>query len=169
MAVGVRNRLSARASVSAVVSDSFKTGRRWPAYGAVMTPRFAVIGVVASDLAASLAFYRRLGLVFPDGAEEQPHVEAELPGGLVLALDTEATVRSFHPRWRAAAGGGRVALAFRCGSPGEVDAVYEDLVGAGYHGELKPWDAFWGQRYATVHDPDGNGVDLFAPLAAGAE
>ncbi|MEV5797672.1 VOC family protein [Streptomyces collinus] len=134
-----------------------------------MTPRFAVIGVVASDLAASLAFYRRLGLVFPDGAEEQPHVEAELPGGLVLALDTEATVRSFHPRWRAPAGGGRVALAFRCGSPGEVDAAYEDLVGAGYHGELKPWDAFWGQRYATVHDPDGNGVDLFAPLAPGAE
>ncbi|MGW0993963.1 VOC family protein [Streptomyces sp. NPDC002520] len=129
-----------------------------------MTPRFAVIGVVASDLAASLAFYRRLGLRFPAGAEEQPHVEAELPGGLVLALDTEETVRSFHPGWRPPSGGGRVGLAFRCGSPAEVDAVYEDLVGAGYHGELKPWDAFWGQRYATVHDPDGNGVDLFAPL-----
>ncbi|MET8451867.1 VOC family protein [Streptomyces sp. NPDC005209] len=134
-----------------------------------MTPRFAVIGVVASDLAASLAFYRRLGLVFPEGAEEQPHVEAELPGGLVLALDTEETVRSFHAGWRAPAGGSRVALAFRCDSPAEVDAVYEDLVGAGYHGELKPWDAFWGQRYATVHDPDGNGVDLFAPLPGVAE
>ncbi|MFF4396381.1 VOC family protein [Streptomyces sp. NPDC001480] len=131
-----------------------------------MTPRCAVIGVVASDLAASLAFYRRLGLVFPDGAEDQPHVEAELPGGLVLALDTEDTVRSFHPGWRPPAGGGRVSLAFRCGTPAGVDAVYEDLVGAGYHGELKPWDAFWGQRYATVHDPDGNGVDLFAPLPA---
>jgi uncharacterized glyoxalase superfamily protein PhnB len=23
-------------------------------------------------------------------------------------------------------------------------------------------DAFWGQRYATVLDPDGNPVDLFA-------
>ncbi|MER6035294.1 VOC family protein [Streptomyces sp. NPDC001835] len=129
-----------------------------------MTPRFAVIGVVASDLAASLAFYRRLGLVFPEGTEKQPHVEAELPGGLVLALDTEETVRSFHPAWRPPAAGGRVALAFRCGSPAEVDAVYGDLVGAGHHGELKPWDAFWGQRYATVHDPDGNAVDLFAPL-----
>ena len=77
-----------------------------------MTPRFAVIGVVASDLAASLAFYRRLGLVFPEGAETQPHVEAELPGGLVLALDTEETVRSFHPAWRPPAAGGRVGLAF---------------------------------------------------------
>ena len=45
--------------------------------------------------------------------------------------------------------------------------MYEELVGAGYHGELKPWDAFWGQRYAVVHDPDGNGVDLFAPLPVG--
>ncbi|MFI1163524.1 VOC family protein [Streptomyces sp. NPDC020801] len=133
-----------------------------------MTPRFAVIGVVASDLAASLAFYRRLGLVFPEGAEAQPHVEAELPGGLTLALDTEETVRSFYPGWRPAAGGGRVSLAFRCAAPADVNAVYDDLVGAGYHGELKPWDAFWGMRYAVVHDPDGNGVDLFAPLPGAA-
>ncbi|ARP72995.1 glyoxalase [Streptomyces pluripotens] len=132
-------------------------------------PRFAVIGVVASDLATSLAFYRRLGLVFPTGAEEQPHVEAELPGGLVLALDSEETVRSFHSRWRPPAGTGRVSLAFRCGSPTGVDALYGELVGAGYRGELEPWDAFWGQRYATVHDPDGNAVDLFAPLPATGE
>ncbi|MER5342033.1 VOC family protein [Streptomyces mirabilis] len=132
-----------------------------------MTPRFAVIGLVASDMAATLAFYRRLGLVFPEGAEDQPHVEAELPGGSRLAIDTEETVRSFHAGWRPpAAGGGRMSLAFGCEGPAEVDSVYEDLVGAGYHGELKPWDAFWGMRYAVVHDPDGNGVDLFAPLPA---
>ncbi|MFF4210382.1 VOC family protein [Streptomyces sp. NPDC001796] len=130
-----------------------------------MTPRFDVIGLVVSDLAASLAFYRRLGLVFPEGAEELPHVEAELPGGLRFALDPEETVRSFHPGWRPPAGGGRVSLAFRCGSPAEVDGLYEDLVGAGHHGELKPWDAVWGMRYAVVHDPDGNGVDLFADLS----
>ncbi|MEU8032097.1 VOC family protein [Streptomyces sp. NPDC049099] len=131
-----------------------------------MTAQFALIGVVTSDMGASLAFYRRLGLAFPEGAEEQPHVHAELPGGLNFALDTEETVRSFHPGWRPPEGGGRMGLAFRCGSPAEVDALYEDLVAAGHHGELKPWDAFWGQRYATVHDPDGNGVDLFAPLPA---
>ncbi|MFF4750252.1 VOC family protein [Streptomyces sp. NPDC002514] len=131
-----------------------------------MEPRFALIGAVVSDLAASLAFYRRLGLEFPADAEEQPHVEAVLPGGLTFALDTEETVRAFHPGWRPPVGGGRVSLAFRCGSPAEVDALYQDLVDAGYHGELKPWDAFWGQRYATVHDPDNNAVDLFAPLPA---
>lgn len=148
------------------MSDSFKTGRPGAAYGAGMTPRFAVVGLVVSDMAASLAFYRRLGLVFPEGSEDQPHVEAELPGGLTLALDPEETVRSFHPAYQPPATGGRISLAFRCGSPAEVDSVYEDLVGAGYHGELKPWDAFWGMRYAVVHDPDGNGVDLFAQLTA---
>ncbi|MFI7499722.1 VOC family protein [Streptomyces sp. NPDC049687] len=129
-----------------------------------MSTRFDAIGLVVSDMAASVAFYRRLGFAFPDGAEREPHAEARLPGGLRLLLDTEDTVRSFHPGWRAPSGGGRASLALRCEGPAEVDAVYEELVGAGLHGELKPWDAFWGQRYAVVHDPDGNGVDLFAPL-----
>ncbi len=150
------------------MSEFFKTGGRTGAYRDRMaTPRFAVIGLVVSDLAASLAFYRRLGLSFPEGAEQQPHVEAELPGGLTLALDTEETVRSFHSGWRPPSAGGRISLAFRCGEPAAVEALYEDLVGSGYHGELKPWDAFWGQRYAVVHDPDGNGVDLFAELPQG--
>jgi catechol 2,3-dioxygenase-like lactoylglutathione lyase family enzyme len=123
--------------------------------------------MAVADMAASLAFYRRLGFVFADGAETQGHVDAELPGGLKLMLDTEEVIRSFHPSWEPSAkGSGRISLAFACDSPAEVDAVYEDLVNAGYHGELKPWDAFWGMRYAVVHDPDGNGVDLFAMLPA---
>ncbi|MER5750524.1 VOC family protein [Streptomyces sp. NPDC002088] len=129
-----------------------------------MSPRFDAIGLVVSDMAASVAFYRRLGFAFPEGSEQEPHAEAELPGGLRLLLDTEDTVRSFRPEWRAPSGGGRAALALRCEGPGEVDAVFEELVSAGCRGELKPWDAFWGQRYAVVLDPDGNGVDLFAPL-----
>ena len=62
--------------------------------------------------------------------------------------------------------GGRVSLAFALPDPGAVDAAYAQLVGAGHHGELAPFDAFWGMRYATVHDPDGTGVDLFAPLTS---
>ncbi|WP_078508969.1 VOC family protein [Streptomyces zinciresistens] len=131
-----------------------------------MTPRFDAIGLVVADMAASVAFYRRLGLVFPEGAESEPHAEAALGGGPRLLLDTEASVRSFHPGWRPPTGGGRASLALRCADPAEVDSVYGELVGAGYHGELQPWDAFWGQRYASVCDPDGNGVDLFAPLPA---
>ncbi|MFF8379272.1 VOC family protein [Streptomyces sp. NPDC015661] len=131
-----------------------------------ITPRFDLVGLVVSDMAASLAFYRRLGLDVPAGAESAPHVEAALPGGLRIAWDTEAVVRSFDPGWTRPAGGNRVELAFRCGSPAEVDAVYEELVAAGYRGHLKPWDAVWGQRYAVVLDPDGSGVSLFAAVEA---
>lgn len=129
------------------------------------TPRFDLIGVVVSDMAASLAFYRRLGIDFPAGSESRPHAEAALPGGLRLALDTEETVRSFQPDWQPPAGSGRTALAFLCADAEAVDLLYGNLVAAGHHGQLKPWDAPWGQRYAVVHDPDANAVDLFAPLA----
>lgn len=130
-----------------------------------MTPRFDLIGLVTADMAAALAFYRRLGLDVPTGAENEPHVEAALPGGLRIAWDTEETIRSFEPGWDAGPrGAGRIGLAFLCDSPGEVDRLYADLTGAGYEGRNAPWDAFWGQRYAVVDDPDGNSVDLFARL-----
>jgi uncharacterized glyoxalase superfamily protein PhnB len=54
-----------------------------------------------------------------------------------------------------------MSLAFLCSSPEEVDATYERLATLG-HGYKEPWDAFWGQRYAIVKDPDGNHIDLFA-------
>lgn len=129
-----------------------------------MTAHLDFIGIVVTDMSATLAFYRRLGLNFPDGADGEQHVETELGGGMRLAFDTEAVVRSFHPGYRPPVSPGRIGLAFRCSSPAEVDARYAELTGAGYTGELKPWDAVWGQRYATVNDPDGNGIDLYAPL-----
>ena len=46
-----------------------------------MSPQFDAIGIVVSDMEATLAFYRLLGLSFPEDAEEGGHVEAELPGG----------------------------------------------------------------------------------------
>ena len=119
-------------------------------------------------MAVSLAFYRRLGLAIPADADAAPHVEVALPGGLRLAFDTEETIRSFDSSWTGPTGGPRSSLAFACDSPAEVDATYAALVGSGSKGHLDPWDAFWGQRYAVVLDPDGAHVDLFAPLAVSA-
>ena len=129
-----------------------------------MAPRFDLVGIVVEDMAASLAFYRRLGLDVPPEADGEPHVEVPLARGLRIAWDTRETIRSFDPDWSPATGGPAMGLAFLCDAPAEVDATYADLVGAGYDGHREPWDAFWGQRYATLRDPDGNGVDLFAPL-----
>ena len=127
-----------------------------------LTP--AVIGIVVADMPASLAFYRRLGLDIPAEADTEPHVEVDL-GGVRLAFDTRETIRSFDPAWTEASGGPPMSLAFRAGSPAEVDEAYAALTAAGAEGHLEPWDAFWGMRYAMLHDPDGNGVDLFAPLS----
>jgi catechol 2,3-dioxygenase-like lactoylglutathione lyase family enzyme len=130
-----------------------------------MAATLGVIGVVVQDMARSLAFYRRLGLDIPDGADGEQHVEVALPGGLKLAFDTVETIRSFDSSWTPATGSPRMGLAFACDSPAEVDKVYGELVAAGYEGHKEPWDAFWGMRYAVLHDPDGNGVDLFCPTA----
>ena len=130
-----------------------------------MTLKLDMIGMVVADMPRSLAFYRELGLEFPDDADAQQHVEVTLPGGLRLAWDTVETIRSFFPEWEAPSGNSRVDFAFRCESPADVDATYERLTSQGYEGRKEPWDAFWGQRYAVVDDPDGNGIDLFAPLS----
>ncbi|HEX4705717.1 MAG TPA: VOC family protein [Pseudonocardiaceae bacterium] len=129
-----------------------------------MAPRFNFIGMVVADMAASLDFYRRLGLDIPADADKEPHVDTTLPGGMKLAWDTVETIKSFDPDWQTPHGS-RIDLAFECDSPAEVDKVYADLIAAGVHGHKAPWDAFWGQRYAVVHDPDGNGIDLYAPLS----
>lgn len=130
-----------------------------------MTPRLDMIGLVASDLPRTLAFYRALGLALPPDADHAPHVEITLPGGLRLAWDTVDVVRSFDPDWQPPAGGHRAALAFRCEDAAEVDATYARMVDAGFTGHVEPWDAVWGQRYAVLRDPDGTAVDLFAPAA----
>jgi uncharacterized glyoxalase superfamily protein PhnB len=77
--------------------------------------------------------------------------------------DTVELIRSFS-EWEPPAGGHRVGLAFLCEHPEEVDEVHAKLVAAGHPSQVLPFDAFWGQRYATILDPDGNLVDLFAPL-----
>ena len=129
-----------------------------------MTTRFDLIGLVVTDMARTLAFYRRLGLAIPEGSDAEPHVESTLPGGLRLAWDTVETIRSFDHGYQPPSGGHRMALAFACDDPAEVDRVYAELVASGVEGHLPPFDAFWGMRYATVLDPDGNPVDLFASL-----
>src|SRR5688572_30588408 len=128
-------------------------------------PSLDAIGIVAADVAASAKFYRLLGLEFPDSAED--HLEATTATGLRVMLDSVEMAKQIDPGWVQPAGK-PIALAFLCTSPAEVDDVHERVVAAGYRSKNAPYDAFWGQRYATVLDPDGNAVDLFAPLADAA-
>jgi uncharacterized glyoxalase superfamily protein PhnB len=122
--------------------------------------RFEYIGMTVKDMAATLRFYRLTGMDIPEGVESEDHVEVAV-GGFRVAWDTEALIRQIEPGWERP-NGQSMGFGFLCDSPAEVDALYQKAVDAGYEGYKAPWDAFWGQRYAVVTDPDGNHVDLFA-------
>jgi uncharacterized glyoxalase superfamily protein PhnB len=132
------------------------------------TARINAIGLVASDPAATIRFYRAVGCDLPDpdaGSELDDHIECDL-GGVRLMFDTEAVMRSFTDQvWPA--GGGHLTLAAQCASPADVDRLHDELAAIGGGSQVRPFNAPWGHRYATVLDPDGIRVDLYAPLAPG--
>jgi catechol 2,3-dioxygenase-like lactoylglutathione lyase family enzyme len=128
-----------------------------------MAARFDDVGIIVEDMERSLAFYGLLGFEIPTDAGQQGHVELHLARGLRLLIDTVEVIQSFSD-WQPAAGGHRMGLAFLCDSPAAVDGQHTAIVQAGYRSHVAPFDAPWGQRYATVLDPDGNPVDLFARL-----
>jgi uncharacterized glyoxalase superfamily protein PhnB len=125
-------------------------------------PELNAIGIAVSDMGTSIRFYRLLGLDVPETPDEG-HVDTFLPNGVRFMLDSEDVMRSFREGWQRQ-NGNQLGLALECASPAEVDEVYARVTGGGFHGEKEPWDAFWGQRYATLLDPDGVEISLYAPL-----
>jgi len=135
------------------------------------------ISIVTAHMPSAVTFYTALGLELVDGGPEAPHSEFS-SGSIRILLDTEEVMLGIDPEWTWPTGGHKMSLAFDCSSPEAVDASFAELTAGGkgvgssqadpsesspvagiVH---EPWDAFWGQRYAVVSDPDGNTVDLFA-------
>jgi catechol 2,3-dioxygenase-like lactoylglutathione lyase family enzyme len=132
------------------------------------------VNIVCGDPAASVAFYRRLGVDISDpaiwrtptgihhvGAADQPEDQATH-----LDLDSTAFAQLWNTGW---AGRddlrGRVVVGFRAPTRSAVDDIFRDMTGAGYRGLQAPYDAFWGARYAVIEDPDGVAVGLMSPIA----
>ncbi|MEZ0324776.1 MAG: VOC family protein [Fimbriimonas sp.] len=127
-----------------------------------MNIQLDMIGLVTSNMAEAIRFYRLLGLPFPE--PDGPYVEATTPSGLRVSLNDLEMMKGIDPGWIEPAGQ-RISMAFLCDDAAGVDATYERMISEGFVGHMAPFDAFWGQRYAVVDDPDGNHVDLFAPLS----
>jgi catechol 2,3-dioxygenase-like lactoylglutathione lyase family enzyme len=125
-------------------------------------PTLNAIGITCSDMARSIAFYRAIGLDVPETPDEG-HIDTFLPNGVRFMLDSEEVMRSFLPEWQRE-DGNQLGIALECASAAEVDDVYGRVIAAGFEGEKEPWDAFWGQRYAILTDPDGVPVSLYAAL-----
>jgi catechol 2,3-dioxygenase-like lactoylglutathione lyase family enzyme len=133
------------------------------------------LNIVSGDAAASIAFYRRLGIDIPDEAVWRTptgihHVGARGgagDGAFELDLDSTAFARIWNAGWRGRGDlRGRVVVGFEVSSREAVDALYRDITGAGYAGLQAPYDAFWGARYAIIEDPDGIAVGLMSPISA---
>jgi len=126
-------------------------------------PRLDAVAVASSNMGKTVAFYELLGFEFPQWAPEDQHVEPKTkPGEVRLMIDTfklmeQLTGHTPQPP-------NHSSFALLCDSPAEVDALAATLNAAGHQMTTAPWDAFWGQRYATVKDPDGYQIDLFAAL-----
>lgn len=118
------------------------------------------IGIVSGDVPRSLQFYALLGVEL-EKAGDHDHYQARTPSGVRIMLDSVALIRTFEPDYQRPTGNG-VVLCFKQPSPSAVDAMFAAITAAGFSAKKRPWDAFWGQRYACVLDPDGNQIDLFA-------
>lgn len=122
-----------------------------------------MVGMVVTDMEATLDFYRLLGLDIPTRVEGEQFVEVITPNSYQLSWNHIDMVKGIDPEW-VEPSEQRISLAFKCASPAEVDKLYHQVVEKVYTGYKEPWDAFWGQRYAVVKDPDDNTVDLFETI-----
>lgn len=115
-------------------------------------PIFNQLNIVSGNLAASIAFYRRLGIEIPDESVWKTqtgihHVSANnTTRADVLDLDLDST--AFAQVWNSGWSGrgdlrGRVVVGFQVPSRDAVDDIYADLTGAGHPGLQTPCDAFW--------------------------
>jgi catechol 2,3-dioxygenase-like lactoylglutathione lyase family enzyme len=126
------------------------------------------INIVAKDFDATARFYRQLGFDVPEPTPQPPgalHAEADA-GPVRLAIDNEHLAGVYHAAARRHQLHSRAILGVTLAGRAEVDETYERLVAAGYQGLQRPYNAFWGSRYAIVADPDGNHVGLMSPPAA---
>jgi catechol 2,3-dioxygenase-like lactoylglutathione lyase family enzyme len=129
--------------------------------------RFDHVNLVVGDVAASRAFYAKLGVDFGDRTDpvwSRHHVSAvQQPGEPETAgLDLDST--SFVAHWDEGwPGGPGVVLCFRVDTRQAVDDLVTALAADGVTVQQPPWDAFWGSRFAVVTDPDGNAVGIMSP------
>lgn len=121
------------------------------------------VGVSTSNLRISVGFYTVLGFEFPQFKDNEQHLEPVTSDGSArLMIDAKSVVRDIigeDPK-----PGNHSSFAIQYNSAEEVNKVVEKVKSAGFKVVKEPWDAFWGQRYTVVEDPDGYRIDLYATL-----
>ncbi|KAF0176080.1 MAG: glyoxalase/bleomycin resistance protein/dioxygenase [Rhodobacteraceae bacterium] len=132
-----------------------------------MTPqRITLITLGVVDLAASRAFYARLGWQSHSGTDGVSFYQLD---GAVLALFGRADLAADQGRPGAALGTGAITLAQNFATEAEVDAAYAAAISAGAIPMKPPEKVFWGGYSGYWADPDGHvwevAMNPFWPLA----
>ena len=130
-------------------------------------PVLTTLSLVARDPAATIAFYKLLGLDLEDhsgeGSGDIVHVTVRGSKPADLDIDSEPLADIYNAGFRSRASRPFV-IGFSVDSREEVDRIHAAIVAAGHGSHQVPYDAFWGARYAIVVDPDGNDVGIMSPL-----
>ncbi|WP_406735731.1 VOC family protein [Thioclava sp. GXIMD4215] len=129
--------------------------------------RVTLITLGVADLAASCAFYARLGWV---PAAQQEGVAFYQMHGQGLALFGRDDLAKDQGREGASLGTGAVTLAQNFDTEAEVDAAFAAALAAGATALKHPEKVFWGGYSGYWADPDGHvweiAMNPFWPLEA---
>jgi catechol 2,3-dioxygenase-like lactoylglutathione lyase family enzyme len=119
-------------------------------------PRFTMVVLLVEDLARSLAFYRRLGIEFPEGSDDRSDVGVDIGDGRTIIWTT--TFGGNDPNRIAPSGGSRIMLEFFVDDYAAVDSTFAQLREAGYHLVREPFVTSFEAYMCLIDDPDGNTV-----------
>ena len=124
------------------------------------SPRFASIRIITDDVDRLAAFYATVTGLEPE--RPAPVFAAFRSGDATLAIGATATVGMLPPGTLTPGANSSVIVEFQVD---DVDAEYARLKDELDDWVLEPTSMPWGNRSALVRDPDGNVVNLFAPLS----
>ncbi len=121
------------------------------------------VGVASSNLTKTVEFYKLLGFDFPSLKGDDQYVESnDKKGSIKLMIDSFEMVKSILGYLPKPSNHSNFAILYD--NPTEIDEIITKLSQKDFTIIKKRWNAFWGQRYAIVQDPDGYKVDLYAYL-----
>ena len=120
-----------------------------------MQPRLSLITLGVDDVAASIAFYERLG--FKASSDSTADVAFFDAGGVVLAVFGRAALaQDANREASSAAGFSGVTLAHNVATETEGDAVLAEAATAGATLAKPASKTFWGGYAGYFADPDGH-------------
>jgi predicted lactoylglutathione lyase len=129
-----------------------------------MELQLSMVVLEVRELAASITFYRALGLEIQPPDTDRPIVVHRMPSGVSLLLTTRFAA-AYDETWTRPESGYQQMLEFYVGTDADVIDKWSELTAAGYHGRMPPTTTV-GPFAAMVDDPDGNVILLTSDAAS---